>query len=280
VPAPSGPAGGPSAPAAPSGTPPAATPATPAPVAANDNRPDLGTVLETYQVASEAKETWRPAVLGVELPDFAEDIARGIGEAVETADIFGTGEQGRALRELADRGFDEQFTPTEARALDELRPDQLATWFGITDTTGDTALERVGPVPAGQTFGEYINDGHVDAYRHALWNARMTREFGEDWTARYATGHEKAPDNPPAREAMDLYNNEVGRRIAVENPGASDADLQRLVGDAMANGELLVIDKDGNLKWSDQIAVGEHGQARPGELPGNPALEADETRSW
>ena len=44
----------------------------------------------------------------------------------------------------------------------------------------------------------------------------MIGYFGEEFTRRFTTAHEATPDNPSAREAMDLHNNEVGRRIAAE----------------------------------------------------------------
>lgn len=36
---------------------------------------------------------------------------------------------------------------------------------------------------------------------------------------------------------MDLYNNELGRRIATENPEASPEELARLVYEAVEDGE-------------------------------------------
>lgn len=54
---------------------------------------------------------------------------------------------------------------------------------------------------------------------------------------------------------MDLYNNEVGVRIGVENSDATPTELYDLVMQALANGELNVIslkpneyvDRDGNI---------------------------------
>ncbi len=250
-----------------------------------DARPSLDGILVTHQVASEGRVEWRPKVLGVEVPGWAEGIAGEVGDAVAGADVFGTGEQGRKLAEMARTGFGQSFTATEARLLDSLSPGDLGTWFGTTDQTGKDAVAAVAK-PAGLAMDDsrWINDGHVDATRHALWNARLTRDLGEDWTAAYATGHEKAEGNPAAREAMDLYNNQVGRSIAASNPRADDATLSRLVRQALDRGELLVIDRDGALAWSDQVVLGQHGQARAGERPGDAGFEAgrlarDPTRS-
>ena len=89
----------------------------------------------------------------------------------------------------------------------------------------------------------------------------MTASFGEDFAASFATAHEGFPGNPADREAMDLYNNELGRRIAVDNPGASDAELSSLVADAVSSGEAVVINDRNELVYSDQVAVGNTGTA-------------------
>lgn len=107
---------------------------------------------------------------------------------------------------------------------------------------------------------ESAEDGHQDAFRHAYWNARMTKEYGEKFAKDFATAHE-GTSNKSDREAMDLYNNEVGRRIATENPHASNKELADLVQAAVGNGEMIVIDRQGNLAWSDQVPVGDHGKA-------------------
>nr|WP_143326179.1 wnt family protein [Vandammella animalimorsus] len=74
----------------------------------------------------------------------------------------------------------------------------------------------------------------------------MTREFGIEFAKQFATAHEGLADTSDA-EAMDLYNNEVGRRIPMENPNASPQELADLVQDAVKNGEMVVIDKKANL---------------------------------
>lgn len=127
------------------------------------------------------------------------------------------------------------------------------------------------PKPAGNTMtdGQFANDGHQDAVRHALWNATMTSQFGADWTEAYGTAHEMIEGNPAAREAMDLYNNGVGRQIAIDNPNAGRGELEELVTQALDDGKLLVIDQSGNLAWSNQVAVGEHGHAKDETLPGD-----------
>ncbi|MGP9536472.1 DUF6973 domain-containing protein [Brachybacterium sp. AOP43-C2-M15] len=117
-----------------------------------------------------------------------------------------------------------------------------------------------------------FNDDHADAFRHAYLNALQSRSFGDDWATGYWTAHERIPNNDPAREAMDLHDNEVGRRIAAENPGVSDAELGDLVEQAVADGEMVVIDQDGGLVPSNSITPEQAGHPDPdaAPMPGHP----------
>ena len=117
------------------------------------------------------------------------------------------------------------------------------------------------------------NDDHNDAFRHAYWNARLTQEFGEDWTKRFTMAHESIPGNTAAREAMDLYNNEVGRSVAMANPGASPEELANKVQEAVRQGRTVVIGGDGQLDYSDQIKTEDTGQPENKTLPGHPQPE-------
>lgn len=113
------------------------------------------------------------------------------------------------------------------------------------------------------------HDNHNDAFRHAYANALLTEKFGEEWTQAYTTAHERGPDNPAVVEAMDLYNNEIGRGIATDNPGADSDELAAKVEQAVKGGDMVVVDKDGNLGWSDQVpadGTGSAGDSQP--IPG------------
>jgi hypothetical protein len=100
-------------------------------------------------------------------------------------------------------------------------------------------------------------DGHGDAWRHAYWNALMTRDFGAEWTERFTVAHERiAEDNPGPREAMDLYNNEMGRQIAAQHPNATNEELARYIRQAVDGGQMVAIGKDGQLAWSDRVPEG------------------------
>ncbi len=76
---------------------------------------------------------------------------------------------------------------------------------------------------------------------------------GAEWTARFTTTHEGLPGNGAVREAMDPYDNEVGRRVALANPGASPDEL------------------------ADKVARGQHGMADPTPADGVMKTPAGDT---
>jgi hypothetical protein len=180
------------------------------------------------------------------------------------------------LRNYLDAREPVEVTKAEAEMLDQMDLGQVNAMNDIKARAEGTAEERF-PVPEAQRGNAppgvkserwKSNDGHLDAFRHAYWNALMTKEFGSEWTERFTTLHEGKPGNPAVREAMDLHNNEVGRRIANEHPDASEEELADLVQQAVDNGEMLVIDRNGKLAWSDQVGHGQHGfaeKAKPGD---------------
>ncbi|UYM07187.1 DUF6973 domain-containing protein [Solicola gregarius] len=139
-------------------------------------------------------------------------------------------------------------TASEAWMLGNLGILALLDMKDIKEDAFSTADDRFTP--------EDQNDNHNDAFRHAYWNALMTRRFGEDWTEDYTNAHEGIPGNNSLREAMDLYNNGVGRRIASENPDASDEEIANLIEEAVRNGDMVVIGPDGHLVWSNTIEEG------------------------
>lgn len=182
----------------------------------------------------------------------------------------------RKLAELAGVTIPDpvEVTETEAEMLDGLAPLKMKSFNDTKDLAFDQTAQRYGdengqdPHPGQAEF----NDDHADAFRRAYINALQARDLGEDWTTDYWTAHERIPNNDPAREAMDLHNNEVGRRIAEENPGASDAELGDLVEQAVADGEMVVIDQDGRLVPSNSITPAQAGHPDPdaAPMPGHP----------
>lgn len=199
-------------------------------------RPELSKILSDYQVQSDKMTDWRPSGFGVIPIPFTKKY---------------------------------KITETEAKLLDRLSRDRglvgLDTFNDIRNQVFQVA-EKHFPnsaipayVPDGRKREWLGNDGHRDAFRHAYWNALLTKEFGAEWTTQFTTAHEGLDSNPAVREAMDLYNNEVGRQIAISNPNATEEQLANLVKQAVDNGEMVVVDQSGNLAWSNQVPLGSHG---------------------
>jgi hypothetical protein len=156
-------------------------------------------------------------------------------------------------------------TATEARILDDLSPLELRDMDQIKDAAEVEAKVRFPP----QNGANDTADNHTDAFRHTYWNALMTQRFGEQWTRDFATAHERLPNNPATAEAMDLYNNELGRQIAVANPDATPDELAGLVEQAVNDGDTVVIAPGGDkLAWSDTIPLGEAGTTTQATVPG------------
>ena len=169
-----------------------------------------------------------------------------------------------------------QLTRTEADLISG-----LAAWPWHLIVFKDAKDNAYGEADRRFTLGAK-DDSHNDAFRHAYWNALLTTDIAKDFASEYTTSHEGIPGNPASREAMDLYNNEVGRRIAANNPGASHEELAGLIEQAIYDGELLVIDGDGNLAWSNEVPEGQCGQVDKNEAPldGRPRDDfAEDTRS-
>lgn len=207
-------------------------------------RPDLSNVRTTYQVADDKVIDYHPRAFGaIDIP-FTDSVRITKTEGALLDELtFSRGLNGlREFSGIKDRAFSE----AEKRFPDNPLP---------TDIPADRAREWQG------------NDGHRDAFRHAYWNALLTQQYGEQWTKAFTTAHEGLPGNTANREAMDLYNNEVGRSIGAANRNATPEQLANLVEQSLNQGKLVVVDHGGNLEWSDRVVKGQHGLA-PNEVIG------------
>ena len=118
-----------------------------------------------------------------------------------------------------------------------------------TRTAADTANEAVletsrrfdEEIGAAQTEGRNVaHNDHIDAYRHAYWSFRMTRELGAQQAKEVGDIYEVRYRNEDDGELlMDLYNNRVGRELALDprNDGRSAAEV---VNEAFEKGLLRV----------------------------------------
>lgn len=204
----------------------------------SDPRPDLASVRTQYQVPDDVMLPYRPRVLGqMDIP-FTEAMAKTMtkteGELLDRLTL----DKGLLGLNKAHDIYVDAFKQGNARYADQplpngIPPERAREWQG--------------------------NDGHRDAFRHAYWNARLTQEFGADWTRAYTTAHEGIPGNPANREAMDLYNNSIGIQIGAANPKATPDELAKLIQEAVTDGKMVVMNSRGEMAWSDRVPLGKHG---------------------
>jgi hypothetical protein len=209
-----------------------------------NERPDLTSVRTQYQVADDKMIEYHPRAFGaIDIPfTSAVKVTKTEGALLDEL-TFSRGLVGlQDFSGIKDRAFSEGDKRFPNNPLpDNIPPDRAREWQG--------------------------NDGHRDAFRHAYWNALMTQQYGEQWTKAFATAHEGLPGNTANREAMDLYNNEVGRSIGAANKNATPEQLANLVEQSLNQGKLVVVDRNGSLEWSDRVVKGQHGLA-PNEVLG------------
>lgn len=142
-------------------------------------------------------------------------------------------------------------------------PFAVKDFFDIKSAAMEEAIKRFPPPAPNAT-----TDNRTDAFRHTYWNALMTQRFGEEWTRKFATAHERRPGDPAPREAMDLYNNEIGRQIGMANPDASPEELSGLVLAAVNNGDTVFVSADGHgLDWSKLGASSGNSEGLPSGDP-------------
>ncbi|MFD3702543.1 DUF6973 domain-containing protein [Nocardia sp. NPDC058658] len=134
---------------------------------------------------------------------------------------------------------------------------------------GLALIKREADELSAQLYRATFDDGQGDAFRHAYWNARMTQYYGETWTASYTNAHEMSGGNIPQREAMDLYNNERGRQIALQNQGASSEELQAAIQSEISNGGLLVLEnRGGGGQYGNALAYSNIPESSTTKAPG------------
>ena len=91
-------------------------------------------------------------------------------------------------------------------------------------------------------FGEGVSSAHdgtiANAFKHAYWNALMTRRIGEPLAKEFADAHEEQYLNDSEihqgfmnseHSQMDLFFNEVGRECAIEFSETTDIKLAEWV---------------------------------------------------
>jgi len=106
-------------------------------------------------------------------------------------------------------------------------------------------------------IGTDNNGGHLDAFKHSYWMARLSQNIGKRAALSLGKAHEKGnyktfkkhkledgflPDKQSSE--MDLFNNLVGIDIGNNNKNASKNELILMVLDSLQKGQLRILNKD------------------------------------
>ena len=115
-----------------------------------------------------------------------------------------------------------------------------------------------------RVVGSDNNGGHLDAFKHSFWMARLTQSIGNRSAYSLGKAHEKGnyqtfkkgkledgflPDKPSTD--MDLFNNKVGIEIGEKFKSSPKHKLINIVIDSVLNGRMRVLLKDTNGNFLD-----------------------------
>ncbi|MEV0359015.1 hypothetical protein AB0H71_23455 [Nocardia sp. NPDC050697] len=210
-------------------------------------------------------------------PELARILREYQVDASDTTVVFPSGVLLDTLRLYLPDIQPKAMTQEEAAALALLatKPPHgvfnLETFYAIQDEAAEVAKSAYPDLDTTENRRS-LADGHSDAFRHMYWNARMTQEFGPEWTSTFTSAHEMVGSNPAAREAMDLYNNERGREIGTQNRDASPEELQRKVLEAIDNNRAVVLQEapgGTQIAFSNSVTPGTNPIQPGADLPLN-----------
>jgi hypothetical protein len=105
------------------------------------------------------------------------------------------------------------------------------------------------------TFQIFLRNGWndcSDAFRHAYWNALMTKSNGVLSATLFGTAHECVSGQPNLENNMDLHNNSIGREVAMNNNSMNNTELANQIMASLLNGELKIIS---NLHESGRVTL-------------------------
>ncbi|MEN8186590.1 MAG: hypothetical protein ABFR05_05625 [Bacteroidota bacterium] len=129
----------------------------------------------------------------------------------------------------------------------------------ITDSISNTEI-----------IGNDFNGGKLDAFKHSFWMAYLTRNIGKRAALKLGEAHEKGNYqsfkknkkedgyvHDKISSEMDIYNNEIGANIAIQNPESTLTDLENLIIKAINQGKMKVIKKDstGNFLTCEGVII-------------------------
>jgi hypothetical protein len=103
-----------------------------------------------------------------------------------------------------------------------------------------------------QIFGGNGWNDCSDAFRHAYWNALMTKSNGVLSATLFGTAHECVSGQPNLENNMDLHNNSIGRDVAMNNISMNNTELANQIMASLLNGDLKIIS---NLHESGRVTL-------------------------
>lgn len=113
-------------------------------------------------------------------------------------------------------------------------PNGPGEWEMLRNHPVDTLRARlIADEARNEAIRQYENNdisltiGEGDAYRHGLWSYKMAKELGPDKAKDYGDAHEISSPNNDGDRLKDVYNNAVGRELALDpsNHGKSDSEV-------------------------------------------------------
>ncbi len=121
-------------------------------------------------------------------------------------------------------------------------------------STKATRFATRGKLLYGTKDGEEELGSENGAFRHTLWQAEIASKFGERVAISAGNAHEIDPNTNlnnrrfnyigNADQTTDLLNNQVGRRIGMQNPNKNTKDLAFRVLDEFRENGLYVTEQD------------------------------------
>ncbi|NVK20145.1 MAG: hypothetical protein HWE30_15715 [Methylocystaceae bacterium] len=81
------------------------------------------------------------------------------------------------------------------------------------------------------------HNNEADAFRHAYWSYLMTQNIGADKAKHAGNSHEITEENTEGERLMDLYNNRIGRQLALD-PKNKGRPAEEVIREAIKDGKL------------------------------------------
>jgi hypothetical protein len=83
------------------------------------------------------------------------------------------------------------------------------------------------------------HNDEADAFRHAYASYVLTKQMGRGFAQTMGDAHERSEPTPLGERVMDLYNNHIGRKLALDSAN-KNRDPAVVVHEAVNNGLLMV----------------------------------------